>query len=294
MSGPAASGASAQVESGQEFPCWLCGGRATIDERYAAIPYFRCTDCGFLFAPQRPVEELHAIYDDSYFEQYPGGESYEFDKDQRLHEAGIRLAWIVENGAHGRMLEIGAANGAFLKVAREHGFDVFGVEPAPGLAVQAREELALDVRTGFVESVELPGGQFDVICAWHVLEHITEPKPALDRLRASIAPDGYFFLEVPNIESVMAERQGASWFHLDPANHVAFYDREQLGTVLSQSGFKLIHTESISGFSFVSRQHARNPREIAARCRELALTRTRPSSPHPWKHEILRAIAIPV
>lgn len=279
----------------ETFACWLCSGPATIDERYAEVPLFRCSDCGFLFAPQRPVDELHAIYDDSYFEEYPGGESYEFDKAQRRHEAAIRIDWLKANGATGgRLLEIGAANGSFLAEARDRGFEVFGVEPAAGLAAKAREELGLDVRAGFIETVELPSEPFDAICAWHVLEHISEPKASLDRLRRSIAEDGRLFLEIPNIESVMADRQGTGWFNLDPANHVAFYDREQLATLLSQSDFKLIHTESVSGFHYLSAARARRPREIASRCREMLLTRTLPSRPHPWKHELLRAIAVPV
>ncbi len=256
------------------------------------MPLYRCAECGFLFAPQRDVGELHEIYSDEYFEQYPGGESYVDDDAQRGFEAARRLDWIQGYVDGGELLEVGAADGSFVAQAARAGFMSHGVEPAPGLAERARGQ-GLNVRTGFIETVELPAAEFDVICAWHVLEHVTRPHASIRRLREVIADDGYLFLETPNIESIRAKREGTTWFHLDPENHVAFYSPDQLDRLLSDCGFALLDTSTLSGFYFLRPGRALRPAELAARAVEAARERARPSRAHPWKHELLRLVARP-
>lgn len=275
-----------------QMNCWLCGSPAALDETYSNVPLYRCTNCDFLFAPQRDVEELHDLYDDSYFENY-GGEQYGADEQQREHEAALRRAWIGEFITAGRLLEIGSTNGTFLAEMRNSGFDVTGVEPAPGLATFAREKRDLDVRIGFVEDVELPEEKFDVVCAWHVLEHITKPQGSLKRLREASNDDGWLFLEIPNIKSIKAGKQGMGWQPLEPVHHVAFYDHEQLDVLMEQSGYKLHSTESVSGFTYLRASTAARPDQLAARALEITQTGTI-SRTHPWKHELLRVIARPV
>lgn len=239
------------------------------------------------------MDELHNLYDDTYFAEYPGGESYAADVAQRRFEAARRLHWIQKYVASGNLLEIGAAEGEFLDVVREAGYGVCGVEPASGLAEKARAARGLDVRTGFIEEVELPDIQFDAICMWHVLEHITEPHESVRRLRQTIASDGHLFLEIPNIASVKAKLQATEWFNLDPRHHVAFYTIEQLRRLLDDCGFELIETTSVSGFSYQRPGRTLRPRELAARVLETAQTKTFSGRPHPWKHELLRAVATP-
>lgn len=274
--------------------CWLCGGEVSIDPAYSSIPYFRCADCGFLFDAQREIGELHEIYGDEYFDQYPGGEAYDADPAQRSFEGKQRLKWLKKRVLGGALLEIGAADGSFLAEATIQGFDCIGVEPAPGPAARARDQRGLDVRTGFLETVELPDRRYDAVCAWHVLEHLTTPHEAVRRLRSLTADVGRLFLEIPNIESIQARAQGPGWFHLDPANHVAFYSPAQLSRLLEDCGFQLVEVDTISAFSHLRPGRALRPRELAARALTSARERALAGRPHAWKHELLRAVAKPV
>lgn len=238
------------------------------------------------------MAELHEIYSDRYFEQYPGGESYVDDESQRGFEAAKRIDWIRSYVGGGKLLEVGAADGSFVGEAERAGFEGHGVEPAPGLAERARAR-GLDVRTGFIESVELPAAEYDVVCAWHVLEHITQPHASIRRLREVISDDGFLFLETPNIESVRAKRDGPAWFHLDPENHVGLYSPDQLERLLRDCGFELVDASTLSGFYFLRPGRAVRPAELAARAIETIREQALPSRPHPWKHELLRAVARP-
>jgi 2-polyprenyl-3-methyl-5-hydroxy-6-metoxy-1,4-benzoquinol methylase len=274
--------------------CWLCGGRSQLDNRYGSVSLYRCADCGFLFAPERSTEELHELYTDEYFEEYSHGESYTADEVQRRYEARQRLNWMRGVTPFGRLMEIGAAAGIFLDEARKAGYDVFGIEPATGLAESARARFGVDVAIGFIETATIPTEPFDAICAWHVLEHIRQPMAALLRLRKSLGDGGRLFLEIPNIQSDQARRLGPGWHMLDPANHVGFYTTDQLRDVLHQAGFELIETLSVTGLSYLRPRLALRPANVALRARDTVRTRALQGRPHPYKHELMRAVARPV
>ncbi len=149
----------------------------------------------------------------------------------------------------------------------------------------------MDIRVGFVADVELPPGKFDIVCAWHVLEHIREPQEELRRLRSVTQEDGRLFVEVPNIESVWGRRHGARWLHLDPAHHVGFYNAGHLEALLAQTGFRLETAFTIPFLTYLHPSKRFTPRELAAQARDSLVTRTLPLRPHPSKHELLRAVA---
>lgn len=275
------------------YACWLCGGGSSVDEVYREIPYYRCHDCGLLFAPQRERDDLHEIYSDEYFENYPGNESYGEDEPQRRFEAKQRIVWIQEYVSKGSVLEVGAANGIFLDEMRSVGFEVFGVEPAAGMASEAKSRFDVDVRAGFLETVELPSDTFDIICAWHVLEHISKPLGSMKRLREVIADDGTLFLEIPNILSSRAKHDGTRWFNLDPANHVAFYTPDQMRVLLDQAGFEMIDCYSVSGLSYYRPANAIKPLSLLGRAYSMLISRRLQGRPDPIRHELLRVVARP-
>ena len=274
----------------QAHECRVCGARAAPDGSYEALGLYRCPSCGFRFAPA-PASALQGLYGDDYFEDYPGGESYTEDEAQRRYEARIRVALLERFLSGGRILEIGAAAGHFLDEARRAGFEGIGIEPAPSVAERARERLGVDVRAGFVEEADFPAGSFDAVCGWHVLEHLAEPRAALERIRTWLRPGGYLLLEVPNVDSFYARRRGPRWFHLDPEHHVDHYGPRSLGTLLERAGFDVIGTETFPALGYVRPGRALRPASLAVQAKELIEVRAWPRRPHPSKHELLRASA---
>jgi SAM-dependent methyltransferase len=271
--------------------CRVCGARAAPDSSYRELGLYRCPSCSFLFAPAPNEHELQKLYGDEYFDDYAEGEPYEEDEVQRRYEARIRVALLERHLGGGRLLEIGAAAGYFLDEARKAGFDCVGIEPAPGVAARARERFGLDVIAGFIEKADLPGRGFDAACAWHVVEHLAEPLPALSRVRGWLRPGGYLLIEVPNVESVYARRKGPGWLKLDPDHHLGHYGPRPLARLLERSGFELLETETFPGLGYFRPARALGPTALAMQAKELVSVRARPRHPHPTKHELLRAVA---
>lgn len=270
--------------------CWACGAAAEPDPSWLPVALHRCPGCGLLFAPGRRPEDLRALYDAGYFEEYPGGEDYEDDRRQRRHEADIRIDLVRRFSTGGRLLEIGAAAGDFVAAALEAGFAPMGVEPAADLARRATERTGVEVLTGFVEDVELARETFDVVCAWHVVEHLSEPRAALSRLLNTLRPGGHLLVEVPNIQSIQARRLREHWANFDIAHHVGHYTPAALRELLRHAGFEIVLEETFPMRRYLRPGRALRPVELAAAAKEVAVLRANPLGSHPVKHEMLRAV----
>jgi SAM-dependent methyltransferase len=271
--------------------CWICGDAAAPDTRYAGLPLVRCGACGFVFAPVRSAEELHALYTSDYFDAYPGGTAYDADEEQRRHEAAVRLRWLQRYATRGRLLEVGSASGWFLAQARDAGFAVEGVEPAADVASAATARWDVPVQAATAESSVLPDGELDVVVAWHALEHIARPAGVLERLRAALRPGGLLMIEVPNVASAASRAQGAAWFHLDLAHHVGHYAPPTLADLLVRTGFTPLQVDTFPTAGYLRPDRARSPRALAWQLKQAVQHRASPRSPHPTRHEMLRAAA---
>jgi 2-polyprenyl-3-methyl-5-hydroxy-6-metoxy-1,4-benzoquinol methylase len=274
--------------------CWACGARAEPANLWNVpeLHLMRCPSCGLVFTSERDSAELQRLYDEGYFESYPGGESYEADPAQRLYEANRRIEFVRRYVPRGKLLEIGAAAGHFVEAARDAGYEPVGIEPAADLARRATERVGVPVLAGFLEEVELPDGEFDVACAWHVVEHIIDPHNALVRLRKTMKPGATLLVEVPNIESVQAKRRGARWANLDLRHHVGHYTPAAIRALLTNAGFRDVTTETFPMRGYLRPGRALRPIELAAAVKEVATVRAAPWKAHPTKHELLRAVAV--
>lgn len=270
--------------------CWVCGGGAGPCGGLAPLEFQQCRACGFIFRPEVDTRE---VYEGGAYEERDFAVDYAVDTtiDERRVNARVRLAWLLEHVSGGRLLDVGAAGGAFVLVAGDAGFDAFGVEPAPAFARHAREGLGVDVRDGRVEDLDLPAGSLDVVTMWHVLEHVPEPAATLTVLREKLRPGGALVVEVPNVESVAAQRMGVGWTHLDADVHVSQFAPRTLRSLLERSGFAPDQVTTVAHGVYLSRRERWAAAHVAHR---LKLARSGAIGlQHPHRHEFLRAVARP-
>ena len=230
--------------------CWLCGAAGAPDPDLGSAGFSRCPECGFLFQPSRASAEDEARrYDAGYFEEYAerGGGAGHYDEDhaQRRLEARARVDFVGRWAPRGALIEIGAASGYFIDAAQTEGWHAEGVEPAGEMALRARER-GLPVSQGTLATAAGSMEPVDLLCAWHVLEHLPEPQAAVALMRRLIRPGGQLALELPNVAGVLAARRTTRWLHLDPGAHVAHYGPQQLRQLLSAGGFEVEHLETFS------------------------------------------------
>ena len=129
------------------------------------------------------------------------------------------------------VLEIGCGLGAFgVRLAQRYNY--LGVEPDPAAyAVAASRAAALgrgEIRNVRVEDVE--ADQFDLVCAFEVLEHIEDDAAAVKAWATRLRPGGYLLLSVPAHQrrfSIGDQLMG----------HYRRYDPPVMADLLTRTGF---------------------------------------------------------
>ena len=269
--------------------CWLCGAPAQPAAELAPLPFAACPSCGFVFRPDLEARELRDVYEQGHYERM-GGERYAAELDERRRDARVRLRWLRRHVRAGTLLDVGAATGAFVLEAGAAGFDARGLEPTPAFARQARTTLGVDVVEGTLEDARLDESSLDVATMWHVLEHVREPLPQLDRVRRALRPGGLLAIEVPNYGSEVARRQRAAWPSLEPKVHVNQFTPVTLRCALERVGLELAELGTVPITPYLPLHGRLAPRHVAARAKAALWLHT-PRASHPSGHELLRAIA---
>ena len=133
----------------------------------------------------------------------------------------------------GRLLDVGAGRGRFVASARAAGWEATGIEPFPRVVAPHVEARSLE-DAGYTD--------LDAITLWHVLEHLDDPRAALERVHGWLRPGGLLLVGVPNLDSVQARLGGRRWFHLDLPRHRTHFTARGAEAALRQAGFEPLQT----------------------------------------------------
>jgi 2-polyprenyl-3-methyl-5-hydroxy-6-metoxy-1,4-benzoquinol methylase len=264
--------------------CLVCGSASMPKSRLDAL-LLQCSDCTFVWTAGESAapEEL---YDSSYFE----GEGYEdyYDPRARRFESQLRLRWLLSTGRPDTLLEAGSAGGFFIEAANKSGIEACGVEISASAAGYARGTLGVEVRQGYFETSDF-AEPFDVVCAFHVLEHVENPTEFLQAARDRLVPGGRLALEVPNISSAAAGRLGLAWPHIQPEYHRWHFTPESLRRLIKDCGFEVVKADTIfSRFYWQTWARRRNARSLFIA--DLAASH-RPWVTHPTMGDAIRLVA---
>lgn len=205
----------------------------------------RCRSCGFVTARLDAPIDARRLYEGDYF---TGEEYLDYLADEPFFRMnfGKRLKRLLQRRSGGRLLEIGAAYGFFLDMARHH-FETVGFEVNPAAVRYARDVLHLDVRPDdfLATPVESLGGPVDVTVMWDVIEHLERPDRFLAHVAACSKPGALIYITTGDIGSFLARRRGRKWRMIHPPSHLHYFDRTTLPRLLSNHGFRTLDIRSI-------------------------------------------------
>jgi len=220
--------------------CPLCGGASAFWLVKNALPIQRCSACDNRFlAPSDVPADLESLYSTEYFSGgvATGYPTYQQDAPMLERNFAERVRRISRWHAPGRILDVGAAYGYFVKAAREAGWDASGVELAPEVAREAAQLAQAEIIAGDFLQVPLAPG-FDVITMFDVIEHVRDPLAWLVHARELLAPGGLLVIETGDVASAWARWLGRYWYFLDPPQHLWYFTGAGLEALLARAGFR--------------------------------------------------------
>jgi 2-polyprenyl-3-methyl-5-hydroxy-6-metoxy-1,4-benzoquinol methylase len=139
----------------------------------------------------------------------------------------------------GSLLDIGCGWGHLLKLARDMGYSVVGIEQHVPLAEGAREKFGLNILEGtFPDSRLQP--PFDIITISHVVEHLPDPNFMLSTAAGLLKDGGILAVASPNYNSLMRRLRGTKWKALMPWGHIWQLTGDSIASLLSKQGLEIV------------------------------------------------------
>lgn len=210
-------------------------------------PLYRCRACQLIFISPLPAD-TSGVYGQDYFcgaREGRGYVNYDADKQADEHTFNTYLDRIEQYApGKGKLLDVGAATGAFINAAKMRGWDVAGIEISDFAAAVSRKK-GLDIQTGTIESVQFEPASFDAITLWDVFEHVRWPKADLNKLTALLKPEGILALNTPDTSAVFARLSGRWWPLLLPPEHIHLFSQEGVTELLKKNNFEVLATARI-------------------------------------------------
>lgn len=250
--------------------CLWCGGElgdvifAGVRDRLGVAPgewaFVGCRVCESLnLSPRPPETRVAEFYAETYTLGATGGHDSSQTLTARLRRVPLKAAqfllyrpivkrhvrWVSRQlagtGRHrARLLDIGCGSGRHLRLFRRSGYDVVGAD----IDQRACEELArvgIPTVHGSVDNaLEQYGPEsFDVITAFHVLEHLPNVRAFLLRCAQLLRPQGVLAGAVPAGNGTLCRLLGRSYEPVTEApRHVTLPSDAGIMSAFASTGFR--------------------------------------------------------
>src|SRR3989338_221670 len=237
-----------------ERECNLCGGEDFMSLRKVMISpmggesnLVKCEGCCLArLNPQYNEEDERKFYTSEYF----GREGIEAWSAARMSifKHNLRMLNTYKKGV--KLLDLGCGMGQFLKIARDGGGDVMGIDISMPAAEYARLTFGVEIIESSLEEANLKDDFFDVVTAFNIIDQLSDPLKELKEMHGVLKEKGIISIRVSNLRFHIffdsslrfINRINNIWADTEkpPAFHNYMFNRETAAAMLKRAGFKNI------------------------------------------------------
>ena len=222
--------------------CYLCKSdkyckRAGSVRDNSNLDILECGNCGLVY-----LSSLDHIQDEHYEESGMHGDEAP-NIDNWLKETEFddkrRYDFVKEKITNKNVLDFGCGAGGFLEMAKQSAMSVSGIELERALQ-SSFQERKLNIFSNLNEAQE-KNEKYDIITAFHVVEHLQNPKDILMELSQLLEEGGEMIVEVPNSDDALltlyenkAFQNFTYW-----SQHLYLFNQKTLSELVKQAGLRL-------------------------------------------------------
>ncbi|WP_276359575.1 class I SAM-dependent methyltransferase [Daejeonella sp. H1SJ63] len=236
--------------------CYLCDGTEHIQRPGKVrdnpnLDIFECVNCGLVTLSETAIPqnfyELSGMHGDNPLDIDEWLRQLERDDLRRVEY----LSDIITNTC---VLDFGCGPGGFILKARSKTKQVAGVELESRLA-----DHYSDNNLNVVQNInDLPENQkFDLITAFHVVEHLEQPATILKELSSKLNPHGKIIIEIPSANDVLLTLYNSKSFSEFTywSCHLFLFNAANLKLLAKKAGLKLDFVDHVQRYPLSNHLH---------------------------------------
>jgi 2-polyprenyl-3-methyl-5-hydroxy-6-metoxy-1,4-benzoquinol methylase len=150
-----------------------------------------------------------------------------------------------------KVLDFGCGAGGFLNKAQQLAASVDGIE------LEIRVQEYWRDRFSIHPGVEFAGEDYDLITAFHVVEHLSDPTTMLKTLAEKLAKNGRMVVEVPSSEDALLTLYDSDAFqHFTYwSQHLFLFNSETLRRLAAQAGLHILSIQQYQRYPLSNHLH---------------------------------------
>ena len=203
----------------------------------------RCSHCGIVSTSNVCADELSAAYSADYYgaadRKFIGSIERILSNVNQFHAKKLLNFWNkgrMSQKRHPSVLDIGCGRGLLLEAFRQLGADALGFERSEFPASTSNSKY---IHRASLYDQEYESSKFDIIIAWHVLEHLDHVDRFLIEVEKHVNENGILAIAVPNFDSFQRKLFQKNWFHLDLPRHLFHLEEIWIKSRLAKLGFTI-------------------------------------------------------
>jgi len=208
------------------------------------IPVLKCSDCSLVF-----LGSFDHIHDEFYEESKMRVDDINMDTwiSETKGDDERRFRYLHNFLRNADVLDFGAGNGGFLRLAKQDARSVTAVE-------LDREASLLFERNNIPHHrflKDIPANKrFNLITAFHVIEHLKNPIDFLKEASSLLHPDGSLYLEFPNADDALLSLYGSKPFSEFTywSCHLMLFNHETIKVAIKKAGLQCKNIKQIQRY----------------------------------------------
>jgi 2-polyprenyl-3-methyl-5-hydroxy-6-metoxy-1,4-benzoquinol methylase len=229
--------------------------------------YVRCRDCGQRFHQRildpTWMQRLYARWESqeamTAFMEATSTAEQRAQRGVHFIAHALRLQRLLAARPAPRVLDFGCGHGEFVAVCRTLGLEAHGID----WASDRREHGLVHIHPSLqaLRADGAHGNGFDAVVMFEVLEHLADPRGALEQVAALMTPGATLVLETPNTSAVTDLRSFADYLAIAPLGHINGFTPATLRAIAERAGFRATRAPPawVAGtWRAAARQGARN------------------------------------
>ena len=178
-----------------------------------------------------------SVYDRTYHA------TYEPHRNRKLRTAFVRLnrvSRLLPPDCHRpKMLDVGCSLGTTIEAGNGLGWDACGVDVSTD-AIDYCRNRALRCATSDGVDLPYPDETFDVLTAWHVVEHVSDVARTLTEWRRVVKPGGLLVMEMPDTTCLKVRVWGKRYTRYWSGEHVYAFQRANFEPFVRRAGLEVV------------------------------------------------------